>query len=231
MVKDSDQCLANPKYTQWILEAIRKIKKQKQRPSEDRICHAVRSGRGVSAQLVLEQLELSVRDGNILRVFNKGVASYRDPDGGGNGSTPTMRSRGGTINKTTNLVKLIETAIADLAEGGSSLKSIEKYIRQSHKIELGSASELGSQLRLAAKKGVTSGRLGKDGRVYRLAENSVDPPVKKGKDDAKAGEDTTAATSTSEETKVSSAAGGLSLILKGLVYFLIYRPLLQFQII
>ncbi|XP_072038641.1 uncharacterized protein [Amphiura filiformis] len=80
MVKDSDSCLANPKYTQWILEAIRKIKKQKQRPSQDRICQAIRSSRSVSKALVLEQLELSVRDGKILRVLNKGVASYRKPD-------------------------------------------------------------------------------------------------------------------------------------------------------
>lgn len=209
MVKDSDSCLANPKYTQWILEAIHKIKKQKQRPSEDRICHAVRSGRGISEALVLEQLELSVKDGNILKVFNKGVASYRDPEGGG--GTTSMRGGGGgrpgAVGKSANLLKLIETAITELAEGGgSSLKSIEKYIRQSHRAELGSGlSELLSQLRLAAKKGVASGRLSKDGRVYKVAENS-DPPVKKGKDDeSKIAEEekTTPTSSASDEAKVS----------------------------
>ena len=205
MVKDSDSCLANPKYTQWILEAIHKIKKQKQRPSEDRICNAVRSGRGISQALVQEQLELSVRDGNILRVFNKGIASYRDPDGGGSGSG-TPSAKGGKIGKSTNLLKLVETAIQELAEGGSSLKSIEKYIRQSHRLEQSSASELGSQLRLAVKKGVNSGRLGKDGRVYRIKELS-DPPVKKGgkEDGTKTpGNDGVAATTTSKASKVSA---------------------------
>ena len=207
MVKDSDSCLANPKYTQWILEAIHKIKKQKQRPSEDRICNAVRSGRGISQALVQEQLELSVRDGNILRVFNKGIASYRDPDGGGSGSG-TPSAKGGKIGKSTNLLKLVETAIQELAEGGSSLKSIEKYIRQSHRLEQNSASEseLDTQLRLAVKKGVNSGRLGKDGCVYRIKELS-DPPVKKGgkEDGTKTpGNDGAAATTTSEASKVSA---------------------------
>ena len=71
--------LANPLYTEWILEAIQKIKRQKQRPSEERICHALATSHGLDKRTVLEQLELSVQDGSVLKVTNKGSASYKDP--------------------------------------------------------------------------------------------------------------------------------------------------------
>lgn len=71
--------LANPLYTEWILEAIQKIKRQKQRPSEERICHAVSTLHGLDKRTVLEQLELAVQDGAVLKVTNKGSASYKDP--------------------------------------------------------------------------------------------------------------------------------------------------------
>ncbi|XP_069044979.1 histone acetyltransferase KAT6B isoform X2 [Lepisosteus oculatus] len=86
--------LANPLYTEWILEAIQKVKRQKQRPSEERICHAVAATHGLDKQTVLEQLELSVHDGSILKVTNKGCTSYKDPDNPGrisavkSGATP-----------------------------------------------------------------------------------------------------------------------------------------------
>ena len=168
MVKDSDSCLANPKYTQWILEAISKIKKQKQRPSQDRICHVVRANRGLSETLVLEQLDLSVKDGNISKVINKGVASFRDADVG-----RTMKKRGPlaatTANKNSNMLKWMQNAIVNLGDSGSTLKSIERYIRQSHAdIDHG---ELTSQIRLAAKKGASNGRLLKDGRIYKVPKS------------------------------------------------------------
>lgn len=75
--------LANPLYTEWILEAVQKIKKQKQRPSEERICHAVSTSHGLDKKTVSEQLELSVQDGSVLKVTNKGLASYKDPDNPG----------------------------------------------------------------------------------------------------------------------------------------------------
>lgn len=80
--------LANPVYTQWILEAIKKVKKQKQRPSEERICNAVSMSHGLDRKTVLEQLELSVKDGTILKVTNKGLNSYKDPDNPGRLALP-----------------------------------------------------------------------------------------------------------------------------------------------
>lgn len=86
--------LANPLYTEWILEAIKKVKKQKQRPSEERICNAVSSSHGLDRRTVLEQLELSVKDGTILKVSNKGLNSYKDPDNPGRIALPKPRNHG-----------------------------------------------------------------------------------------------------------------------------------------
>lgn len=88
--------LANPTYTQWILEAIRKIKKQKQRPSEERICNAVSMSHGLDRKTVLEQLELSVKDGTILKVTNKGLNSYKDPDNPGRLALTKAKGGGST---------------------------------------------------------------------------------------------------------------------------------------
>lgn len=151
--------LANPTYTQWILEAIRKIKKQKQRPSEERICNAVSMSHGLDRKTVLEQLELSVKDGTILKVTNKGLNSYKDPDnpgrlaltkakgsgstsgGGGGGGGGGSGSGGGSSagasshshsGKKPGLDwnKLIKRALEGLHEpGGSGLKNIERFLK------------------------------------------------------------------------------------------------------
>uniref|UniRef100_A0A3Q1IQM8 Histone acetyltransferase n=1 Tax=Anabas testudineus TaxID=64144 RepID=A0A3Q1IQM8_ANATE len=150
--------LANPMYTQWILEAIKKVKKQKQRPSEERICNAVSMSHGLDRKTVLEQLELSVKDGTILKVTNKGLNSYKDPDnpgrlalpkpkgggssgggggGGGNSSSSGGGDGGGSSSHShsgkkpgLDWNKLIKRALEGLHEpGGSSLKNIERFLK------------------------------------------------------------------------------------------------------
>lgn len=177
--------LANPLYTEWILEAIQKIKKQKQRPSEERICHAVSTSHGLDKKTVSEQLELSVQDGSVLKVTNKGLASYKDPDNPGRfsavkpGTFPksTKGSRG-TCNDLRNVDwnKLLRRAIEGLEEpNGSSLKNIEKYLRnQSDLTSTTNNPAFQQRLRLGAKRAVNNGRLLKDGPQYRVNYGSSD---------------------------------------------------------
>uniref|UniRef100_A0ABI7ZCC2 Lysine acetyltransferase 6B n=1 Tax=Felis catus TaxID=9685 RepID=A0ABI7ZCC2_FELCA len=177
--------LANPLYTEWILEAIQKIKKQKQRPSEERICHAVSTSHGLDKKTVSEQLELSVQDGSVLKVTNKGLASYKDPDNPGRfssvkpGTFPksTKGSRG-SCNDLRNVDwnKLLRRAIEGLEEpNGSSLKNIEKYLRsQSDLISTTNNPAFQQRLRLGAKRAVNNGRLLKDGPQYRVNYGSLD---------------------------------------------------------
>ncbi|EDL01471.1 mCG123147, isoform CRA_b [Mus musculus] len=178
--------LANPLYTEWILEAVQKIKKQKQRPSEERICHAVSTSHGLDKKTVSEQLELSVQDGSVLKVTNKGLASYKDPDNPGRFSSvkpgtfpkPTKGSKGPPCNDLRNVDwnKLLKRAIEGLEEpNGSSLKNIEKYLRsQSDLTGTTNHPAFQQRLRLGAKRAVNNGRLLKEGPQYRVNSGSSD---------------------------------------------------------
>ncbi|XP_037133926.1 histone acetyltransferase KAT6B isoform X3 [Syngnathus acus] len=168
--------LANPLFTEWILEAIQKIKRQKQRPSEERISHAVGTSHGLDRKTVLEQLELSVRDGSILKVTNKGSASYKDPasivsippPASPVPSKESIWSSGELRHLDWN--KILRRAIEGLDDThGSSLKNIERYLRnQDDLAEAADNPAFRQRLRLAAKRSVNSGRLFKEGPRYQL---------------------------------------------------------------
>ncbi|XP_066180186.1 histone acetyltransferase KAT6B isoform X7 [Sylvia atricapilla] len=177
--------LANPLYTEWILEAIQKVKKQKQRPSEERICHAVCASHGLDKKTVSEQLELSVQDGSILKVTNKGLASYKDPDNPGRfscvkpGTIPkSVKGSRGACNELRNVDwnKLLRRAIEGLQEpNGSSLKNIEKYLRSQNDLaSIFNNPAFQQRLRLGAKRAVNNGRLLKDGPQYRVNYGSLE---------------------------------------------------------
>ncbi|KAM8806339.1 histone acetyltransferase KAT6B isoform 3-T3 [Eudromia elegans] len=177
--------LANPLYTEWILEAIQKVKKQKQRPSEERICHAVCASHGLDKKTVSEQLELSVQDGSILKVTNKGLASYKDPDNPGRfssikpGTIPkSVKGSRGACNELRNVDwnKLLRRGIEGLQEpNGSSLKNIEKYLRSQNDLaNIFNNPAFQQRLRLGAKRAVNNGRLLKDGPQYRVNYGSLE---------------------------------------------------------
>ncbi|XP_016090455.1 histone acetyltransferase KAT6B-like isoform X2 [Sinocyclocheilus grahami] len=171
--------LANPLYIEWILEAIQKIKRQKQRPSEERICHAVSTSHGLDKGVVLQQLELSVKDGSILKVTSKGCASYKDPDNpgrigpfklGGSGlvSLGSVIPAGDLRHVDWN--KILRRAIEGLGvPAGSSLRNIERFLRsQGDLVNVVANPRFQQRLRLAAKRAVNNGRLLKDGPLYRM---------------------------------------------------------------
>lgn len=181
--------LANPLYTTWILEAIKKVKKQKQRPSEERICNAVSMSHGLDRKTVLEHLELSVKDGSILKVSNKGLNSYKDPDNPGRiafGKPRTVGCTGGTSSSSSSKKpgldwnKLIKRSLEGLHEpGGSSLKSIERFLKCQADVAgyLSGSGSMGpglfhQHLRLALKRAVAHGRVVKQGPLFQLVSRS-----------------------------------------------------------
>ncbi|XP_076142509.1 histone acetyltransferase KAT6B-like isoform X2 [Alosa pseudoharengus] len=112
--------LADLRYTAWILEAIGKIRRQKQRPSEERICHAVSAAHGLDRLTAQRHLELAVQDGSVLRVTSKGCTSYKDPGGGAVGAittTATPTDPTGAI--TTTATPTVPTATAMTTPGVS----------------------------------------------------------------------------------------------------------------
>ncbi|KAG7492796.1 hypothetical protein MATL_G00018330 [Megalops atlanticus] len=177
--------LANPLYTEWILEAIQKIKRQKQRPSEERICHAVAGLHGLDKKTVLEHLELSVHDGSILKVTNKGCASYKDPDNPGR--IASLKSGGISVPlkgsawssgdlRHVDWNTILKRAIEGLDDAnGSSLKNIERFLRNQDDLSNIISNPMFQQrLRLAAKRAVNNGRLLKNGPLYRMNYGSAE---------------------------------------------------------
>lgn len=161
--------MGNPVYMKWLLEAIHKIKHQKQRPSVERISHAVRQHHKVSPESIEEQLELAVKEGIILKVMNKGLCSYKDPNRLNNNTGSTFKRTTLKIAKKTDLTKVVVRTIQDLGEiGGSTLKSIEKYIRKNYNLDITDGSDLAHQVRLSVKRGINSGQLIQDHRLYRV---------------------------------------------------------------
>ncbi|KAK0080630.1 hypothetical protein PV325_013630, partial [Microctonus aethiopoides] len=156
-------------WSAWFLDAIRKIRSQKQRPSVERICHAIRQHHNYHEEEIGEHLEVAVKRGDVLKIFNKGQSSYKDPGG--------LQSRPLKVTKTTDLSKVLGKAVRELGErDGSTLKNIEKYVRQSHTVEEESDGDLRTALRVSAKRAVDRGLVIQDGRLFRQPDR---PPAKK----------------------------------------------------
>ncbi|KAF5306278.1 hypothetical protein FQA39_LY08976 [Lamprigera yunnana] len=166
-------------WSRWILEAIRKIRSQKQRPSVERICHAIRQHHNYHEDVVSEHLETAVKEGTVLKVFNKGQSSYKDPMG--------LQNRTLVIEKGVEITKVIAKAVRELGQReGSTLKSIEKYIRQSHTVVENPESDLKTALRMAAKRAVSRGLIVQEGKAFKYnhsnsptARKKIDPTAPK----------------------------------------------------
>lgn len=159
--------LADPTYTRWLLDAIHKVKSQKQRPSDDRICHAVRQVHKVSKDSLLEQLELAVRDGAILKVLNKGTCSYRDPK---SGPPPKQSKKQPQI---TDLTKIITKALQKCGtEHGMTFKQIERYVKDCNSLD-SSDSTLIDNLKAAIRKGISRNVYEKEGKLIKLKVNTT----------------------------------------------------------
>lgn len=156
-------------WSAWFLDAIRKIRSQKQRPSVERICHAIRQHHNYHEEEIAEHLEVAVKRGDVLKIFNKGQSSYKDPGG--------LQSKPLKVGKASDLSKVLGKAVRELGEReGSSLKNIERYIRQSHTVEEEAEGDLRTALRLSAKRAVDRGLVIQDGRLFRQPDR---PPYLK----------------------------------------------------
>ena len=146
----------------WILAAISKVKGQKQRPSEDRISHVVETVYGLTKKEVLEQLELCVQMGKVIRVMNKGLASYKDPAALPRHARPSY--------KPPDFYSLVKEAIRNNTdENGCTFQTIERYLLKNHGNSV-DPHDVAAQIKLVLKKGVSAQQFVKEGRIYRLPD-------------------------------------------------------------
>lgn len=161
-------------WSAWFLDAIRKIRSQKQRPSVERICHAIRQHHNFHEEEIAEHLEVAVKRGDVLKIFNKGQSSYKDPG--------VLQSKKLNVGRGSDISKVLSKAVRELGEReGSSLRNIEKYLRQSHTVEEEAEGDLRIALRLSAKRAVERGLVLQDGKLFRQTDR---PPYFKKYSDA-----------------------------------------------
>ncbi|XP_048478460.1 histone acetyltransferase KAT6A isoform X2 [Plutella xylostella] len=165
-------------WKRWILEAIQKIRSQKQRPSVERICHAIRQHHNYHEDVVAARLEAAVRDGAVLKVYNKGQSSYKDPGG--------LQSKTLRIAADADVSRAVARAVRELGErDGSGLGAIERHLRHGYTLAVDPGVDVKTVLRSAAKRGVTRGLLVNCGGLYKSTNvplTSTEKTPKKVKD-------------------------------------------------
>ncbi|KAG8188536.1 hypothetical protein JTE90_004769 [Oedothorax gibbosus] len=150
--------------TKWLVDAIQKVGYQKQRTSFDRICSTVQQGHRIDRRIIKDKLDKAVDKGLIVKVHTKGLCSYKDP-----GTLCNQKGRTLRVHPGTDMRRVIIKAIKELGENnGSTLRSIEKYLRQTFSLNIEQGTDLGHQLLQSAKRAVSNGLILHEGRTYRL---------------------------------------------------------------
>ncbi|EDW72068.2 uncharacterized protein Dwil_GK10748 [Drosophila willistoni] len=165
-MRDSAHEISMDTWEQWILEAISKIRSQKQRPSVQRICQAIGTHHKFHEDIVAEQLEKAVESGAVIKVYNKGLHSYKAP----------MAKRKIKVDKSTNLCKMVAKAVHDLGEcEGSTIKNIENYIQKFNCIDLSPNVDFKTVIKTSIKKAVDAGFLIQEGKLYKKGKSLTTP--------------------------------------------------------
>lgn len=158
-------------WKEWILEAIRRIRCQKQRPSVQRICQAIGSHHKFHEDIVAEKLEEAVEAGAVLKVYNKGLHSYKAP-------TSTLR-REVVVTNDSDLSRLVAKAVRDLGEcDGSSMKSIENYVQQTNNLNIAPDTDYNQVIKNSIRVALADGTLSQEGKLYKLG-SVVKPSAKR----------------------------------------------------
>lgn len=154
-------------WQEWILDAIRKIRSQKQRPSIQRICQAIGSHHKFHEDIVAEKLEQAVEAGAVIKVYNKGLHSYKSP-------TTLAHKKIVRIDGNSDLSRLVTKAVRVLGErDGSASKNIENFVQKANNLQITDNSDFKVIVKKALKLAVTKKMLLCDGKLYKLGPNAV----------------------------------------------------------
>ena len=160
--KDSDDL--DEDVVRQLLAAIHRIKGQKQRPGEERICSTMASKFGVAPEVTLKQLEKAVAARKVVKLINKGVPSYRDP------STISL-TRG--LANAADLQRMVKKSILLLNLGGCTYREIEEKICSDY--GLIQCADFAEELKSAIARQIERGELEKHGRILRVPIIPMDP--------------------------------------------------------
>ncbi|CAD5123786.1 DgyrCDS12095 [Dimorphilus gyrociliatus] len=165
MVKDiMPEVKANP--SQILLDAVRKIRGQKQRPNFDRLSHAVRLQKW-STEVLTEYINKAVEDGIILRMYdNKGLMTYKDPQ-----TVSKLKTRDLHVGAASDLTKVLIRTLKELGDP-ADIDQVEKHIRTGYHLTMAFKADLRQSIESALDKGVKSSKfLYKDGKYSPIDDH------------------------------------------------------------
>lgn len=166
-MRESSHDLNSEDWREWILDAIAKIRSQKQRPSVQRICQAIGSHHKFHEDIVASKLEEAVKTGTVVKVYNKGLHTYKAP----------IAYRRIAVSSNTDLSRLVAVAVRELGEcDGSSLKSIENYVQKSNDIELAPDTDFKSVVKNSVKIAVEKNYLEQEFKLYKVGKVLINMP-------------------------------------------------------
>lgn len=141
-----------------LLMGIRRIKSQKQRPGDDRICTYMRNSHNMSQEETMEMLSKAVRVGKIIKVINQGLATYRDPDMHNNPQSQ--------VTKAVDLRRMVKKSILVLGGPGATAKEIEESILKDYGLFGDHAFK--EEFRKAMDQAVEHLIIEKHGKLYKV---------------------------------------------------------------
>jgi len=161
-------------WLRWIVEAIHKIRQQKQRPSLERIAHTVKHQHPRADESACEEhVQRAVKDGTLVKVVKKGVVSFVPPE------AAALSNRHVTVSVDSDLTKEVCRVLREI--GDSPLKVIENHLRDTNSVSVEDDVDLTAVLKAALKRALAKGLLMQEGRLYRALEikSPVSSPKKR----------------------------------------------------
>lgn len=176
-MRETSNEVSSEVWREWILDAIRRIRFQKQRPSVQRICQAIGSHHKFHEDIVAEKLEEAVESGAVLKVYNKGLHSYKDP-------RPMQRQRRRVpVGQNTDLARLVAKAVYELGEcDGSSFKNIENYVLQANNIDLQPETDFKLVIKNSIKTALEKNLIVNEGKLYKVGKYFQSPSKRRSND-------------------------------------------------
>lgn len=139
-----------------LLTAIRRIKGQKQRPGEERITSTMSIKFNVPPKTTLRYLRRAVQESRVVKLINKGMPSYRDPE-----SLSTSKAI-----LFPDLIRMIHKAILSVRLEGASIREIQENICSTH--GLLNSPEIQDQIKTCIERQMSQGRLAKQGKYIQV---------------------------------------------------------------
>jgi hypothetical protein len=140
----------------WIVEAMRKIHRQKQRRTVDRIIYAVRQKYGISTSEITACLERAEQHGIIQKIVDDNICFYKECNG--------VARKQSELIVMHNILSKLKAAMLKGSGTGYSMKNLVKNVREQCSSSVPDDFNWRRQVCLAVK------RLIKDGMVQRVGK-------------------------------------------------------------